>query len=89
MNENSQIVVQGTRPGNNSATGFPVRSYHLSGLLEWTAVKGELLHHNQQPSKDLFRPDVKVRPAASAWIERRFCRLLILAIVLADALNSF
>jgi hypothetical protein len=37
-------LVSGIAPGHNSATGFPVRSYHLSGLLDWTAVKGELLH---------------------------------------------
>jgi hypothetical protein len=27
--------------------------------LEWTAVKGELLHHNQQLSRYLFCFDVK------------------------------
>ena len=43
MNSNS-LVNSGIAPGHNSATGFPVRSYHLSGLLDWTAVKGELLH---------------------------------------------
>ena len=36
--------ISGIAPGHNSATGFPVRSHHLSGLLEGTAVKGELLH---------------------------------------------
>jgi hypothetical protein len=43
----SCILKTRERPGHNSATGFPVRSYHLSGLLDWTAVKGELLRHNQ------------------------------------------
>ena len=37
-------LYSGKTPGHNSATGFPVRSHHLSGLLEWTAVKGELPH---------------------------------------------
>ena len=37
-------LYSGKTPGHSSATGFPVRSYHLSGLLEVTAVKGELLH---------------------------------------------
>jgi hypothetical protein len=27
------------KPGHDSATGFPVRSHHLSGLLERTAVR--------------------------------------------------
>jgi hypothetical protein len=40
------ICRSGNRPGHNSATGFPVRSHQLSGLLEWTAVKGELPHLN-------------------------------------------
>jgi hypothetical protein len=31
--------------------------------LEWTAVKGELLHHNQHSSRTLLHPDVKVRLA--------------------------
>jgi len=34
--------------GYDSATGFPVRSHHLSGQRRGTAVKGELLHHNQR-----------------------------------------
>jgi len=37
-------LYSGKPPGHNSATGFPVRSHHLSGLLEGTAVKGELRH---------------------------------------------
>src|SRR5487761_1481778 len=37
-------IYSGIAPGHNSATGFPVRSHHLSGLLEGTAVKGELPH---------------------------------------------
>jgi hypothetical protein len=41
-------MYSGIAPGYDSATGFPVRSHHLSGLSEGTAVKGELLHHNQQ-----------------------------------------
>src|ERR1700722_20004291 len=36
---------QGIRPRHDTATGFPVRSHHLSGRMERTAVKGELLHH--------------------------------------------
>src|SRR5271166_4436019 len=53
----------GVRPGHDSATGFPARSHHLSGLLEWTAVKGELLHHNQQKIIHLMvRPSMQIRP---------------------------
>jgi hypothetical protein len=37
--------LRGIAPRYDSATGFPVRSHHLSGLRERTAVKGELLHH--------------------------------------------
>jgi len=55
-----QIGLQGTWPGHNPATGFPVRSYHLSGLSEWTAVKGELLHHNQRTSIERFPPPGQV-----------------------------
>src|SRR5580698_4723253 len=36
---------QGIEPRHDSATGFPVRSHHLSGLRKRTAVKGEPLHH--------------------------------------------
>src|SRR5580698_7990885 len=36
---------QGIEPRHDTATGFPVRSHHLSGRMERTAVKGELLHH--------------------------------------------
>jgi hypothetical protein len=42
------MLYSGIAPGYDSATGFPVRSHHLSGLWGGTAVKGELLHHNQQ-----------------------------------------
>jgi hypothetical protein len=80
ISTNSKIVVQGTRPGHNSATGFPVRSYHLSGLLEWTAVKGELLHHNQRFSRHPFCSAVKVVPslarASSKPNETVYARIL-------------
>ena len=39
------LSISGIEPRHDSATGFPVRSHHLSGLRKRTAVKGELLHH--------------------------------------------
>jgi hypothetical protein len=41
------FLCSGIGPGYDSATGFPVRSHHLSSLSGGTAVKGELRHHNQ------------------------------------------
>ena len=46
MEPSSFSFVQGSLPGHDSTTGFPVRSHHLSGLLDGTAVKGELPHLN-------------------------------------------
>src|ERR1035441_8509961 len=46
----------GIAPEDNSATGFPVRSHHLSSYWEGTAVKGELLHHNQHSKNIILRP---------------------------------
>jgi hypothetical protein len=46
MEPSSFSCVQGSLPGHDSNTGFPVRSHHLSGLLDGTAVKGELPHLN-------------------------------------------
>jgi predicted thioesterase len=46
MEPSSFSCVQGSLPGQDSTTGFPVRSHHLSGLLVGTAVKGELPHLN-------------------------------------------
>src|ERR1017187_1772966 len=50
------ILDLGIAPEDNSATGFPVRSHHLSSYWEGTAVKGELLHHNQHSKNIILRP---------------------------------
>ena len=56
--------LSGYWPGHDSATGFPVRSHHLSGLLEGTAVKGELLHL----WSTLFSRALGVALSTAGWI---------------------
>jgi len=60
-------IDSGIAPGHDSATGTPVRSHHLSGLWEGTAVKGELLHHNQQLN---YTPEEKTCQSSEREIER-------------------
>ena len=57
--QTAQIVFRDLCRGHDSATGFPVRSHHLSGLSVGTAVKGELLHLNIEEIVGFQRAKVK------------------------------